>query len=209
MEGKNISRKEQVKRAIFRQSPAYVPMLFFNKDKEQSDIIMIEVVRHFMGSNKDTSEWGFVWEKYDETMGQPAEVLIKHWDALDQLAIPDPRDAGRYKEVESTMELYGRDRYYLASLVLTGFTVMTFLRGFSNTLEDLYFEREKISILADIVFGFEEEIIRQLKSFSFDGVAFFDDWGTQTNLIISPELWRDFFKPRYKRQFDLAHGMGL
>ena len=189
--------------------PDFVPILFFNKDKEQSDIIMIDVVRHFMGEKEDTSEWGFIWERFDETMGQPKEVLIKSWDYYSSLKIPDAFDKARFSQVEAQMSRYGKDRYYLASLLLTGFTVMTFLRGFENTLSDFYEDPEKISELAGAVYSFEEDIIRQLKDYGFSGVAFFDDWGTQSSLIISPEMWREFFKPRYKKQFDLVHEYGM
>jgi len=86
---------------------------------------------------------------------------------------------------------------------------MTFIRGFSSTLEDLYIDREYIEQLAEIVFGFEENVIEQIKDHGFDGVAFFDDWGTQSNMIISPSLWREIFKPLYKKQFDLVHSLGM
>lgn len=204
-----MGRIEQVNKAIHTKNPGYVPILFFNKDKDQSDIIMIDVVRHFMGSKEDTSEWGFIWERHDETMGQPKVELVKDWDEFSKFKIPDAFDKTRFSQVEEIRKQYGDDRYYLASLVLTGFTIMTFLRGFENTLSDLYEEPEKIAKLADAVYGFEEGIIKQLRDYGFNGVAFFDDWGTQTNLIISPKMWREFFKPRYKRQFDLAHKYGL
>lgn len=204
-----MARLGQVKKAIHMNGPDYVPILFFNKDKEQSDVIMIDVVRHFMGANEDTSEWSFKWERHDETMGQPKEEVIKSWNEFDKLVIPDAYEKERFDKVKEIMEFYGDDRYYLASLVLTGFTIMTFLRGFANTMEDFYIERENIEKLADIVFGFEENIIKQLKEYGFHGVAFFDDWGTQTNLLISPSLWREFFKSRYKKLFDLAHENGL
>ncbi len=204
-----MGRYEQVKKTITMKNPDYVPILFFNKDREQSDIIMIDVVRHFMGTGADLSEWGFRWDRTDKTMGQPVEEIIKTWTDLDKMLIPDPKDKSRFAHVKEHMNFYGSDRYYLASLVLTGFTVLTFLRGFTNTMEDLYLEKEKILKLADIIFGFEEGIICQLSEFGFHGVAFFDDWGTQTNLIVSPSLWRDLFKPRYKKLFDLAHRNGL
>ena len=204
-----MNRREQVKRAIKMQGPDYVPILYFNKDKEQSDLIMIDVVRHFMGPDSDRSEWGFQWDRKDETMGQPIEELIKDWEDFARLTPPDPCDQERFAKVKETMALYGDDRYYLASLVLTGFTVMTFLRGFSNVMEDFYLERDNIEKLADMVFGFEEKIILQLKEYGFHGVSFFDDWGTQSNLLISPAMWREFFKPRYNRLFDIAHENGL
>jgi hypothetical protein len=43
----------------------------------------------------------------------------------------------------------------------------------------------------------------------FHGIHFADDWGTQTGLMISPALWRKLFKPRFRRQFVLAHELGL
>lgn len=203
-----MTAKELVKKAIRMESPPNVPVFLYNKDQEDSDMIVMEVVKHWMGENKDISEWGFKWEKHDDTMGQPKEPLIKSWDDFGRLKVPDPYNKTRFDDVLETMKKYG-DKYYLASLALTGFTVMTFLRGFGETLEDLYFDRENVEKLADAVFGFEEEIIKQLKDYGFHGVAFFDDWGTQTNLIISPKLWREFFKPLYKKQFDLAHKYGL
>lgn len=202
-------RVEQVKKAIYMNGPDYVPILFFNKDQEQSDIILIDVIRHFMGEKGDISEWGFQWERSDDTMGQPKEELIKDWNDFSKLQIPDAYDKDRFSQVESVKKEYGEDRYYIASLALSGFTIMTFLRGFENTMSDFYENPQEIGKLADVVFGFEEEVIKQLRYYGFNGVAFYDDWGTQTNLIISPKMWRQFFKPRYKRQFDLAHKYGL
>lgn len=204
-----LDSKQQVKKAINMQGPEYVPLLFFNKDQEQSDIILIDVGRHFLGDNKNISEWGFKWERLDKTMGTPLKALINDINDISKIKVPDAYDVERFNEVKKIKGKYGKDKYYLASLSITGFTVMTFLRGFANLMEDLYINREKAEELADIVFNFEEDIIRQLKGYRFDGVAFFDDWGTQTNLIISPGMWREFFKPRYKKQFKLAHDEGL
>jgi uroporphyrinogen decarboxylase len=200
--------KQVVKKSIAMKNPDYVPILYFNGNKEESDVVIIDVVQHFFGENKDKSEWGFSWEKHDDTMGQPKAELIKTWNDLKQVQVPDPFNKSRFAGVEDSMDRY-KDKYYLASLVLSGFTVMSALRGFVNTLEDLYEEPEDLNLLADIVFGFEEKIISQLKSYEFDGVAFYDDWGTQSNLIISPAMWRSFFKPRYKKQFEFAHKNGL
>lgn len=203
-----MNRKELAKAAIHMQKPDRVPLLLYNRDFDQSDIIVIEVVKQWGGPNRDTSEWGFVWEREDDTMGQPREPLIPDWDDFGKLHCPDPYDPTRFSHVAPIMEQYG-DRYYVASLALTGFTVMTILRGFSNTLEDLYLEPEQLGKLADMVFGFENEIIKQARAHGFDAVAFFDDWGSQNNLIISPKMWREFFKPRYQEQFDLVHSYGM
>ena len=204
-----MTEKERVDRAVHCNNPDRVPVLFFNKDFAQSDIIIADVVQHFNGENRDISEFGFVWERHDDTMGQPETNLIDDWSGFDSYTFPNPGNTERFDEAKEKMDRYGPDKYYVAGLSLSGFTVMTFLRGFENTLVELYTDIENINRLADGVFGFEEEIIRRCAEQGFSAVAFFDDWGTQNSLIISAELWREFFKPRYKRQFDLCHSLGL
>jgi len=204
-----LTRLENVKRAITMQNPSHVPMIYYNKDQELSDVIVIEVVSQFHYRGEWRSEWGFEWESHDGTMGQPKEELLKSWDDLSSLVPPDPHTPERFEHVAPVMEKYGEDRYYVASLALTGFTIMSFLRGFGNIMMDFYEERENLEKLADIVFGFEAEVVRQLKGHGFHAAGFFDDWGTQSSLLINPALWREIFKPRYEELFKLAHDNGL
>jgi uroporphyrinogen-III decarboxylase len=199
-----------VKKAIRFQNPERIP-LSNPYDLKSSDIVNVDVVRNFMGPNKTISEWGFEWQhlENDLTMGQPKEALIKNWSDLDAYRPPNPHDPARFDAMKKNREELGDDKYYKANFVLSGFTVMAFLRGFSELLEDMYLERENVERLADIVFGFEEEVIKLLKPQGFDTVGFADDWGNQKSMFISPKLWRDIFKPRYKRQIEIAHECGL
>ena len=71
----DMNRKENTIKAIHFDKPDYVPIIFINKDKEQSDLIMIDIVKQWMGEKKDRSEWGFEWERSDETMGQFKDIL--------------------------------------------------------------------------------------------------------------------------------------
>jgi uroporphyrinogen decarboxylase len=205
-----MGSKELVKKAIRFQGPERIP-LSYPYDWNVSDIVNVEVVRSFAGPNKSQSEWGYEWQhlENDLQMGQPKEPVLKTWKDLDRYQPPDPHDPTRFEPMKHTRAEIGDDKYYKANFVLSGFTVMAFLRGFSETLEDMYLERENIERLADIVFGFEEEVIKLLKPQGFDAVGFADDWGTQESLFISPKLWREIFKPRYKRQIELAHECGL
>lgn len=204
-----MTSKERVQRAIRFRNPDRIPVVMFNRDLEEGDIIICDVVQHFGGEKKDTSEFGFVWDNLDDTMGQPKEALIEDMDDFDSYVFPDPKRSDRFDHAFSLMKTYGDEKYYVAALALSGFTIMTFLRGFEDTLCDLCSEPEVLEPLADGVFGFEEGVIREAAGKGFSAVAFFDDWGTQDNLMISPKLWREFFKPRYKKQFDLCHALGM
>lgn len=121
---------------------------------------------------------------------------------------PDPYAPQRFLHVKKMMEKYP-DAYYLANMGLSGYTIMSCLRGFAEVLEDMYLDEEAFQLLADKVFDTEEKIIGQLKNWGFHGVAFWDDWGTQESLVISPEKWREFFKPRYQKEFELIHSQGM
>jgi len=183
--------------------------LYFNGRKENSDIILLEVEDHFGGPDHIESEWGFRWDQCDGTMGQVSEPVLKKPLIDTNYIPPDPFRSNRFESMENLKRKYGRDKYYIASFGLSGFTIMTFLRGFSQMLEDLILEREEAGIVADMVFGFEEKVIDLVSDLGIDGIGFFDDWGMQNSMIISPELWREFFLPRYRKQFERVHLAGL
>lgn len=201
-------RRDEVFKAIKRAGPAYVPIYFFNRDQDQSDIVALDVQFHFMGPGEDRSEWGFSWERLDETMGQPKDYLIQDWSDLNELSPPDPTAPYRFEQIPSFVE-QNIDRYRMAALGLSGFTTMWCLRGFDHLMLDIVLTPEKVIELAEIVFGFEEALILQLSPDHFDAIAFFDDWGTQSGMIISPDSWRRLFKPFYQHQFQLVHNQGM
>jgi len=203
-------RKETVLKAVAGQDPGRIPLLYAYS-LEKSDVINIPVVRHFTGPDNDVSEWGFKWERLDGglLMGKPERPVIESWDKLAGFKTPDARAPGRFAHVPEIMGRYGADRYYKANFTLSGFAVISMLRGFSDACEDFYTERENLSALTDMVFGFERAVIRQAAEHGFDAVGLADDWGTQSSLFISPDMWRGVFKPRYKESIELAHSLGL
>src|SRR3989339_1755087 len=51
--------------------------------------------------------------------------------------------------------------------------------------------------------------VRRFSKLGADGYYFWDDWGFQDRLMISPDLWREIWKPRYKRIWDAVHEEGM
>ncbi|MCU0784667.1 MAG: hypothetical protein MUF81_11615, partial [Verrucomicrobia bacterium] len=83
------------------------------------------------------------------------------------------------------------------------------MRGFANATQDFLLEPEGFSVLMERMVGFGCALMRAAVRHGFHGIRFADDWGTHLGLMISPALWRELFKPRYARQFALAHALGL
>lgn len=89
---------------------------------------------------------------------------------------------------------------------------MHFLVGFNKLLESFYLNLLEVEKLADMIVDFQVGIIRNLsdkyKGY-IDGMWTTDDWGTQTGLFISKDMWISIFKPRYKIIAEELHEAGI
>ncbi len=52
-------------------------------------------------------------------------------------------------------------------------------------------------------------MIRGYAAAGADGVMFPEDWGTQTQTLVSPALWREEFFPRFKKLCGIAEECGI
>jgi uroporphyrinogen-III decarboxylase len=73
---------------------------------------------------------------------------------------------------------------------------------------DLAFERSELLCLLELIHQFNLHELRLLAPASADAIMFKDDWGSQTNLLISPAQWRRRFKPLYAEYCRLIHDAG-
>ncbi|MCC6352286.1 MAG: hypothetical protein IT577_00290 [Verrucomicrobiae bacterium] len=210
-----MSREERVRRAIEFRRPDRVPIVFWNRDQDEGDVMLYHLSLGAEGDGTanawdwSANEWGYHLIKLgDGTMGHPVEPVYEQMPAPSEIRVPALREEERLSAVPAFFEACG-DRYRLASFDLSGFTVYTFLRGFAGAMEDFLIDPEGFSELMDRIIDFECDLMRAAARSGFHGIHFADDWGTQSGMMISPDLWRRLFKPRYARQFALAHDIGL
>jgi len=210
-----VSRQKLVEQAIRFGWPKRVPVVFWNRDQEQGDVMLYHLALGAPGDgtpnvwNWSENEWGYRLESLgDGTMGHPLAPFYAELLEPEAIRVPALREAERMSALPAFLQSCG-DRYRLASLDLSGFTVYTLLRGFENAMQDFLLNPEDFAALMDQIIAFECKLIWLAARHGFHGIHFADDWGTQAGLMISPELWRQLFKPRYARQFALAHELGL
>ena len=206
------SSKELVRAAIEFTRPERLPVIFDSFGV--SDVRYVGWNQIGTGDNSKRityDEWNCGWQRTEmRNMGQITIHPLKEWSDLDGYYWPDPDNPEFYAGMEKKLE--GTEGYYMR----TGIFMLLFerlhgLRGFENTLMDLYLERENIEKLADRIVEFDLRLIENISSRfpgQIDGLSFTDDWGTELALFINPILWREFFKPRYKRLFDAMHEAG-
>jgi uroporphyrinogen decarboxylase len=210
-----MTRRELVDQAIGFRSPARVPIFFWNRDQAEGEVMLYHLALGKPGDGTANAwdwtenEWGYRLESLgDGTMGHPVHPPYVEMPNAEKFLVPALRPEERMSAMPAFLDACG-DRYRLASLDLSGFTIYTLLRGFENAMQDFLLDPDGFALLLDRIIEFECELIRLVARHGFHGIHFADDWGTQSGLMISPPLWRRLFKPLYARQFALAHALGL
>jgi len=144
-------------------------------------------------------------EKIDE------KDVVKHmW------AIPTPPwhldifDDNDYKLfIDTIKQLYETtDCAVMLAVGCNLFETGTFLRGMENFLCDIYVDKKGVKRLLDVLVGRNlrllERVVKGVGEW-VDILQFGDDLGSQTGPFMSPEVFREIFKPRYKKMWDYVH----
>ena len=160
-----------------------------------------------------TDEWGTVWAHARGGVGAtPADHPIKDWSQLDAYLaaqVPDPRAPGRLDAALPVLRAHGPTKYCVAMIHLALFERLHCLRGMQNTFVDFCAHEQEVRRLLDVLAEYLLELIRAWGELGADAVFLTDDWGTQTSLMVSPAMWRSYFKAHYRRVFDEAHRFGM
>jgi uroporphyrinogen decarboxylase len=158
-------------------------------------------------------EWGCIWEKAIETnMGQVKGHPIKNINDIQQYSFPLIWDKV-FANLSGEIEKAGKEKKYIRfEYFILLFERMHSLLGIQSPMEGLYLFPELIEKLADGLCDYVVVYIQQAVAAAdgaIYGFGFAEDWGTQENTFISLEKWREIFKPRYMRIFEVCRQNGL
>jgi hypothetical protein len=152
--------------------------------------------------------WGCRWENIGSSrLGEVKESPLVSWDDLGKLAVPDPSLPERWESLPQQIAVFP-DRYIMAYGVSL-YERSHYLRGLEQLWVDLLLDPDKVAELLDILVQLNLESVKRYAAFGVDGYFMGDDWGLQDRLMISPQLWRDVFKPCYKQIFEECHAHGM
>jgi uroporphyrinogen decarboxylase len=155
-------------------------------------------------------EFGTLWDTAVEGLcGIPVEWPFADWSAYRDYRWPEFK-AGPPKGRLYSGHMIGRSPdYYARGGWLTFFEQLQQLRGMENLLMDLAEGSNEVYKLRDDFLAFNLRYLDKWLTLEYDGVSFGDDWGGQQGLLISPKLWRSFFKPAYARIFEKVTAAGM
>ena len=159
-----------------------------------------------------TDRWGCHWIYPLESLdGQCIGHPIVSWSnmATYQPASPDDftdwaqakKDVARAK-LQGSVAHGGTDHGFI-------FLRLTYLRGFENFMLDVGEDRPELEELIAIVENYWFEVVKRWVELGVDVIGFGDDLGLQHSLPISPDSWRRYIKPSYKRIFSYCRSNGV
>jgi uroporphyrinogen decarboxylase len=114
---------------------------------------------------------------------------------------PDPYAKGRFDNAEAAVKKYGREYAVVADLETVFFETSWYLVGLEKLLTDMALGEEYIPVLFDKVMEVNVAMGKKLIEMGADIIWAGDDFGSQQGMLIHPDMWRHYFKPRIKEMF--------
>jgi len=156
-----------------------------------------------------TDEWGNTWRRIDPTSkGEVVTGVLDSVSAMETYTLPD---YSRPEDYACVVERRGLvpDKWLIGEMPGFAFNIARKMRRLDQYLMDLVLEAHRMRGLHDRIDSMLEDMIRNYAVAGVDAVMFPEDWGTQTQTLISPQMWRSEFFPRFEYLCGIAHDLGI
>ncbi len=152
-----------------------------------------------------TDAWGCRW-RLGRQEGMPQLVASPLADAEAMAAYDPPFEVlekAKWQRVDQSCA--GTSRFVLAHSRVEPLRRLQYLRGSEAALADLADGSAPVRTLLARLHEYYCREIERWAATEVDGVVFGDDWATREGLVVSPETWRDLFRPMYREYCRLLH----
>ena len=148
-------------------------------------------------------EWGIGWGiqpyqtpygvgHYTEIVGHP----LVNEGALSSYQPPDPTRPELY-EASRQMIADFKDEYWIVGVTVTTiFETAWALRGYEQLMMDMSLDPDLANAIMEIPYRYHLTAAKKLVELGADMIWIGDDVGTQNRMLFSPNMWRQFLKPR-------------
>lgn len=153
-------------------------------------------------------EWGIRWHRdgyYNAVIHHPLADMDE--DEIAAYPFPDPEEPVRYAHLQELLDRYGSDTFIGADISGSLFEPAYHLRGMENLMMDMASEDPVTEVLLDRLCDFTAQVAVHAAKMGVDWIWLGDDMGTQESMLISPEMWRKYFKPRMKKIIAAIHAV--
>lgn len=160
-----------------------------------------------------TDPWGSGWRNIQSgIIGEVKTPVFQEYDGIDSYCPPIEQFLSEWEESREKMEKqiarYREQGKFIMGGWISLFERMQYLRGTEDLYCDLALDEEGMYKMITHVMDFERVYVKKWLELDVDAIGFGDDWGSQISLLISPDKWREVFKPLYKELIDTIKAAG-
>jgi uroporphyrinogen decarboxylase len=222
-----MTRREVIKTVLDGKKPPYTPwsfkftveakaMLVNHYRTESLDdtlynhILMLGADIGFfdrIGDNLFRDIFGAVWDRsIDKDIGNITGSIINE-PSLKNYTFPDPLDKRIFENIGSLVKAHP-DMFRLFEIGFSLYERAWTLRGMENLLMDFMVNPGFVHELMTAIADYNIAQLRDAVKYDIDAVAFGDDWGQQSGLIMGYDTWKEFIYPQLKRMYKAVHDEG-
>jgi uroporphyrinogen decarboxylase len=158
---------------------------------------------YYQAPRRYTDEWGVGWDsiEYATPFGTGRYTEIRRHPLADDRALesyrpPDPHRPELYSEAARVIADFHEDYWIVGVTVTTVFECAWALRGYERLLTDMALNPDLADRILDIPYTYHLAAARRLVELGVDMIWIGDDVGAQQAMLISPQMWCRFLKPR-------------
>lgn len=151
--------------------------------------------------------WGSGWRNLQRgIIGEVKTPVFEEYDEIDSYRPPIQEFLKGWEESEEALKKQVEEHHARGKFIMGGwislFERMQYLRGTENLYCDIALDDEDMYKMIEHVMAFERVYVDKWLTLEVDAIGFGDDWGSQMSTLISPNKWRELFKPLYKELID-------
>lgn len=193
-------------------SPEFFDQVMFNDIKQAwvGNNFAMEGIIHQKDGEGHTDQWGIEWAKEG-----PFNQIIKYplENATEEEILNYDFPFAHIEQLQKSMDKiipFANDYFIGCDISPCLLELLFRIRGMENTFYDLLAAPDLANELLSKATAFAVETAeRSCEKYPLDWLWSGDDVGGQQSMMLSPELWRDMFKPKLKKIFDVGKNRGL
>ena len=133
----------------------------------------------------------------------PFGGAVDSYDKIDEIDPPNPFADDRMRNIRKVLEKIDREEFFIS----VGHPYFLYEKAINVLPPDQFLmcmaaDPAKTNQLLDMFMEFELGVAKQYVEYKPDHINLSDDVGIQDRMAMSPDMWRQYFKPRVKKIID-------
>jgi uroporphyrinogen decarboxylase len=206
-----MNPKENLIRVINFEQPDHIPWFMTMKQDDPFDEGSFQRLPYkgaFPPQAGGIDIWGIEWQATDTKLNLPYPIMhpLNDINKLEDYKWPDPEDPALMEPVIREMD---SSRLMLGTHGLTLMERAHSITGMEALFTILASNKEEARQLLRKIADFQIRMAENFVSLGVDGAWCSDDYGAQNSMLISPAMFREFFKPLLSEIFQVYKRAGL